>query len=136
MDAQLRKSYRLKNLEKEKAYNLDWNRKNRVRLRETNRNYIKQERVKQRRKKNYLLREYNLTVEQYNQMFVDQGGLCAICDKNLRLVVDHCHLTGKIRGLLCDRCNRGLGYFKDNPKALLNASKYILRIRQPAPQGS
>lgn len=50
--------------------------------------------------------------------------------------VDHCHLTGKIRGLLCDRCNRGLGYFKDNSKALLNASKYILRIRQPAPQGS
>ena len=66
-------------------------------------------------------------------MFKEQNGVCAICgspevsDRNSNLCVDHDHETGKIRGLLCNKCNRGLGYFLDNPKILKNALKYLLK---------
>ncbi|HET8687100.1 MAG TPA: endonuclease domain-containing protein, partial [Methanosarcina sp.] len=60
------------------------------------------------------LKRYGLTVEDYSSMLVDQGGRCAVCKKEetrtvrgviKSLSVDHCHLSGKIRGLLCDNCN-------------------------------
>lgn len=56
-------------------------------------------------------RLYGITVEQYDEMFEEQGGLCAICRKppiNYRLAVDHDHDTGAVRGLLCPPCNRSL----------------------------
>jgi hypothetical protein len=63
-------------------------------------------------------------------MLQQQNGLCAICKKTetgktSNLCVDHCHKTGKVRGLLCNNCNKGLGLFKDNPEVLLNASAYL-----------
>ncbi len=66
-------------------------------------------------------------------MFEKQNGECRICNVKLNknryvgdmAVVDHCHTTGKIRGLLCNSCNRGLGYFRDNPKFLSNAISYL-----------
>jgi len=73
--------------------------------------------------------KFGITVEQYNQMFVEQNGTCLICHQvNIRgryLVVDHNHKTGKIRGLLCYHCNNGLGQFKDNIDSLLEAAKYL-----------
>lgn len=57
-----------------------------------------------------------------------QGGVCAICggkDKNFRLAVDHCHQTGKIRGLLCSACNKAIGGFKDSPMLLIKAMRYL-----------
>jgi len=67
-------------------------------------------------------------------MHQEQNGLCAICHneerhfnrgKRLMLAVDHCHLTGAIRGLLCMDCNTGIAKFKDNPEFLRNAQKYL-----------
>lgn len=61
-------------------------------------------------------------------MYAKQGGRCAICENNLeidKLNVDHCHTTNKIRGLLCDQCNYGLGNFKDNVSTLTKAIKYL-----------
>lgn len=56
----------------------------------------------------------------------DQDWKCLICGEiPKRLFVDHCHKTDKFRGLICPGCNSGLGFFKDNPKSLLNAAKYI-----------
>lgn len=61
----------------------------------------------------------------------EQNGLCAICNRpeaetgTLRL--DHCHDTGKIRGLLCNGCNMGIGSFKDSPENLIAASEYLTR---------
>lgn len=70
---------------------------------------------------------YGITLEDHKQLFASQDGKCAICceafDKTPH--VDHCHKTGSVRGLLCDRCNRGLGYFKDSPVLLIEASKYL-----------
>lgn len=79
---------------------------------------------------NRLLRTYGISLIQYENTLESQNGKCAICDKdqkNLKkkLYVDHDHETGEVRGLLCDRCNRGLGYFKENKSFLLRAIKYL-----------
>jgi len=67
----------------------------------------------------------------------EQGG-CAICKRNDHvedLFVDHDHATGMIRGLLCRRCNTGLGFFKDNPAALREAAKYVEEAPEWTPEG-
>lgn len=72
-----------------------------------------------------------VTDEQYDALLVLQEGLCAICRKappeRRRLAVDHDHQTGTVRGLLCSRCNLGLGYFKDDPDHLRAATAYLER---------
>jgi hypothetical protein len=87
--------------------------------------------------KKHLLRKYNITSNQYMELFDIQNGLCAICGnpetrKNTyqkdgidRLSVDHNHETGKIRGLLCHRCNIGIGIFMDNEELLTKAINYL-----------
>ena len=83
------------------------------------------EKVAMRAKKHYgttgrkhlLKRLYNMTLKQYDQMFEAQNGNCAICglpELMSRLSVDHNHETGKIRGLLCRRCNSGLGWYESH----------------------
>jgi Recombination endonuclease VII len=79
--------------------------------------------------KSYLKRTYGLTSEQYKGMLAAQNGVCAICEEkcnmNMNLCVDHDHITGKIRGLLCNSCNRALGLFKDKIKSLRAAAEYL-----------
>jgi hypothetical protein len=70
----------------------------------------------------------NVTVEQYEQLFTAQAGLCAICKRTPesgRLCIDHCHETNKVRGLLCKLCNHGLGCFGDNLAGLRRAVEYL-----------
>lgn len=77
---------------------------------------------------------YNLTMEQYNKLLLRQDNKCAICksDQNnmpRKFDVDHCHKSGKIRGLLCIRCNRGIGLLKDDPKILRSALRYLAKSK-------
>jgi hypothetical protein len=80
-------------------------------------------------KKSELKRLYGITFEDYTKMFVDQGEVCAICKENCQtknsLSVDHDHKNGRVRGLLCNRCNRALGMFKDDPIILQRAAEYV-----------
>jgi NAD(P)H-flavin reductase len=82
-------------------------------------------------RKTNLKRCYNITTEQYEEMREQQAGSCWICGKHestehyKKLAVDHCHTTGKVRGLLCKGCNHGLGNFNDNPKLLEKAMEYL-----------
>lgn len=78
-------------------------------------------------------RKYGITPEEFIQRLHSQNNGCAICSKILdeskrSLVghVDHCHATGKIRGILCSNCNTGLGVFQDNEEFLKNAINYLL----------
>lgn len=75
-------------------------------------------------------RRYGISAEEYDALSIRQKGACAICGgppvKNRKsLSVDHCHETGRIRGLLCGRCNTGLGMFKDLPALLEKALQYL-----------
>lgn len=85
------------------------------------------------------IRRYGITPEQYDALLSTQGGLCAICgdapDANgkgayARLHIDHDHATGLVRGLLCGRCNQGLGYFRDSPDSLASAIKYLKKAKE------
>ena len=77
---------------------------------------------------------YGMTLEEYEGLVKSHAGKCAICggegfelvpgQKSL-IVIDHCHATGKVRGLLCHNCNRGLGLFKDSVESLKSAIKYL-----------
>lgn len=76
------------------------------------------------------LKRYGLTIEDYNVLFAKQGGCCAGCkyhqtEFNRNFAVDHDHLTGKVRGLLCVGCNLILGYAEDRQETLSNLIKYL-----------
>lgn len=76
-----------------------------------------------------LKRLYGITIEDYLSIFDNQLGVCKICKQpcktKSRLSVDHNHKTGKVRGLLCNRCNRALGMFEDSPELLQSAIDYL-----------
>lgn len=84
-----------------------------------------------KKRKAQRLKQYKLTLEEFNQILENQQGRCAICgysdqDKpSFFPLVDHCHKTGKVRGLLCLNCNHGLGQFKDDPHLLRLAANYL-----------
>lgn len=82
-------------------------------------------------------RKFGITIEEYNNLFDLQKGVCKLCNcpetkvnrKSTglvkRLAVDHCHSSGKVRGLLCQDCNVGLGSFKDNIEVIQKAIEYL-----------
>lgn len=76
-----------------------------------------------------LKKAYGVTSQQKEKLITAQAGKCAICNTKLDnpkfTNVDHCHNTGKIRGILCHHCNFGLGQFKDNVELLESAIKYL-----------
>lgn len=80
----------------------------------------------------HLKRKYNLTLEQWRALHDAQGGLCVLCKKrgngrgkNGRLYVDHCHDTGRVRGLLCRHCNTALGILGDSPEKMEMVMSYL-----------
>ena len=77
-----------------------------------------------------LRQKYNITEEDFNTLKIEQGGQCVICQqKNKRrdLVVDHNHISGKVRGLLCDRCNKTLGLLQDKPELATALASYLIK---------
>jgi hypothetical protein len=109
------KKYRERNREKAKATSQEW------RDTEHGRNKM-------------LLNKYGITLNQYNELLEKQLHACAICKepesqtnwgKTKRLAVDHCHNTGRVRGLLCQRCNTTLGRYEDDPYVWENFVAYL-----------
>lgn len=76
---------------------------------------------------------YGITTRQYENMLEQRGGKCPICGRpDAAPHIDHCHKTGKVRGLLCRRCNIALGMLLDNPHACLRAAVYLQSSTEPA----
>jgi len=78
----------------------------------------------------HIRRKYGITQKQYDDMLMQQDNGCAICGKTeepdgRRLAIDHCHATGKVRGVLCNNCNNGLGAFGDNIEGMKKAIQYL-----------
>ena len=112
----------------QKKYSSKYYQKNKRKFIESSKRYYQKN--KKRHINNRLQRDYNITLDGYNKMLAEQDGRCWICGSHedkfkIRLAVDHCHNTKKIRGLLCDNCNKGLGMLKDDPKLLKKAIKYL-----------
>jgi len=69
---------------------------------------------------------YGLDKQQYLDLVESQENKCKICGlEKDRMVIDHCHATGHVRAILCNSCNRGLGYFGDNPCIMRKAAEYV-----------
>lgn len=78
-------------------------------------------------KRRNILRRYGITLEQYEQILCAQNGECRICRKSKeKMCLDHCHVTGKIRGILCNECNIAIGALKDSPALVARALEYLL----------
>lgn len=104
-----------KNKEDKLRKNKQWRENNKSKYREIN-----------------LKSRFGLTSQEYDKLLLSQNNSCAICNKNQDefsyfLVVDHCHKTGKIRGLLCKKCNLGIGHLNDNIQILQNSIEYLKR---------
>lgn len=111
--------------------------KNQINRKSEERNRYHKEYYEKRKltwRKANLKKKYNLTLEQYSEMLQKQDNKCAICgidrkDCKKDHAVDHCHTTGKIRGLLCENCNRALGKFKDSTDLLHKAIEYLEKYK-------
>lgn len=82
-----------------------------------------------------MLHKYGVTPRRYAKLLAAQGGRCAVCREKKFLVIDHCHVSQAVRGLLCDNCNRGLGSFHDNPDFLRGAITYLSRTSSSSSRG-
>lgn len=85
---------------------------------------------KERAREKELKNKYDISIQDYNMLLLKQKGKCAICPKDItenhrKLAVDHCHKTGRVRGLLCLKCNVGIGCFNDSTSTLQSAILYI-----------
>lgn len=84
--------------------------------------------------------KYKLTIEDYDTMLKDQGGVCAVCGNHemattkhggvKRLAVDHNHSTGEVRGILCNKCNIGISMFDENLDILASATSYLINNKK------
>ena len=116
------RSWRKDNPEKCKEYARAYRQRNKDKLLEKNRQRYKAHPEKYRWAT--IKCSYGLTKEQYEKLMRQQDGKCRICRKPA-VHVDHNHKTGKVRGLLCKKCNLGLGLFNDDPEALRIAASYV-----------
>lgn len=100
-------------------------------------NKLSDEEIRKRKRADRLARNFKITIEEYEAILKEQRGVCAICGKQetaqdrwgpgkrVNFNIDHCHSTGKVRGVLCARCNMALGLFGDDPDMLLEAVNYL-----------
>lgn len=116
------------------AAGAEWKRRNPEKVKEYDRRTV--ERAKARdplyhRRKN-LRKCFGLTPEQVDEMLAAQGSVCAICGTDAPAGkgwhVDHCHATGRVRGILCHHCNLALGNMQDDPERLLRAAYYLATV--------
>jgi len=114
----------LENPERYREYSRKWAEKNP----EKRLAYIKAHPELARKAK--LKAKYGITLERFDAMAKAQNFKCAICGKQEPLRVDHDHVTGQVRGLLCNGCNMGIGSFKDNALACIRASEYLLKYEE------
>lgn len=83
--------------------------------------------------------KYGISKEESDILYRNQKGHCLICNNFFyrnKLVVDHNHKTGKVRGLLCSPCNRGIGLLRDDANVLINAIKYLINENETPDQGA
>ena len=87
------------------------------------------EKVKTMARKTHIMRKFNMTIEEYESKLSAQNGVCAICESTCatgyNLAVDHNHITGKIRALLCKNCNTAIGLLKENTDIMTKALNYL-----------
>jgi hypothetical protein len=122
-----------KNPEDKKAYHRAWYARNKEKVTAQRKLAYDPEARKSTCRRYSLKNQFGITPEQYEEMFVRQGGVCAITGRKpgrRRLAVDHDHKTGRIRGLLYHSINSAMGHFGDDPELLEAAARYLRRAME------
>lgn len=128
-----RKKYQQANRSKINTTKREWANNNKDKVAEYNRkSRLKNLLVYKEYQKKYW---YSITEDEYQEMLKSQNNKCKICSSSFTLTsqhnkvyvphIDHCHITGKVRGLLCSKCNQALGLFKDDINIIFNVIKYL-----------
>lgn len=123
------RAWQKRNPERAKQVRREWSRRHPDRIKAKNADH------KRRHPDIWLARElkpYGISPDDFRRMLAEQGHACALCGgqpKRARLAVDHCHETGVVRGLLCERCNMALGLLDDDADRMRRAAEYIDRAR-------
>jgi len=116
-----------------KKNNRDYNRRHKDKIREKNKEYVKThgQELRAYKRRHDMKIKYNMTPEDFDKLWESQDGKCLGCNIDLTFkvkggcIVDHDHKTGKVRGLLCNNCNAGLGFLKDDLTVLRNLTNYL-----------
>ncbi len=128
-ESEYQKKWKERNREHANAYRREWVAKNPEYEERRKANQRRRYKDEPERRWHATLKKFGLVPEQYEELLSSQGFVCAICLKQdplgRRLAVDHCHTTGKIRGLLCSLCNTAIGMLKDDTTSLLRAVSYL-----------
>lgn len=108
----------------------EWRKKNPEKAKAIQKKHTSTALFKKKSYEYHLKRKFGLTIEQYDTLLLKQENRCAICDKHQlelgkRLDIDHDHISGKIRGLLCNACNQGIGLFGDSKELVTRALNYL-----------
>jgi hypothetical protein len=131
------KDWKSENSDKVSAYHKQWREENAEHVSNYGKKYmaeyVKDPSVQTQTWERNLWKNYKMTAAEFNDMWLSQNGKCEICEvdlmprgrQNNSVAVDHNHENGAVRGLLCQACNRAIGLFKDNPKVLQSAAKYL-----------
>lgn len=110
-------------------YRKEYYNNNKEKLAKYRKEYRQRSNVKKNAAEYYLLQKYGITMEGRNKIIDDQGGRCAICECELDMAkntcVDHDHKTGRVRGVLCNNCNKALGFIQDNPEIISRMVNYL-----------
>lgn len=143
-----KKRWRDSNKEYFSVYQKKYQRENREKIKETDKIYYEEHKEeiriktkeyndthKKQRRNRDLLKKYGITLEQYDKMFKKQKGFCIGCLRHQDvlkkvLAVDHNHKTGKVRGLLCDTCNRAIGLLQDDIKILVRLMRHLNKNKE------
>ena len=124
------KDYYQKNKDKIKERIKEYSLKNKDKIKERSKDY----RLKNKNKitGRRLLRDYSLSLSDYNSLLEEQNNVCKVClvkPKKRKLFVDHCHSTGEVRGLLCHKCNSALGFLQEDVNIMRNLIEYKLESK-------
>ena len=125
-------AYRQKNKDKLRTYQREYNNthKEERKARDSKRKQDNPEEWQLRERTTQIKKRYGITIDTYDEMLEEQQGCCKICgiherELNKRLHVDHSHITGEVRGLLCTQCNTGIGMLQDSPEIIDAAAAYL-----------
>lgn len=126
------KNYYLANRDKLIKRAVDWSKNNPEKVKESSRKHRSSDKGKASKRNGAYQRLYGISLEDYESKLIDQDYKCAICKSSspnritsVHFAVDHDHDSGKVRGLLCDKCNVGLGRFDESIKTLKSAIEYL-----------
>lgn len=131
------KAWRARNRDSIQAYQKAWKDANKEAVKAYqhayHQSYRQLDAVQQKTRKRHLRESYKLTPEAFNALWERQCGKCLVCAIEMlprgrhgaSVAIDHNHVTGEVRGLLCRKCNHGLGHFNDDPETLDRAAQYL-----------